>query len=44
MDGIPATRAIKRELPTTLVLILTAIDESRGLADSLEAGAAGYIL
>jgi DNA-binding NarL/FixJ family response regulator len=44
MDGIPATRAIKRELPSTLVLILTAIDESRGLSDSLEAGAAGYIL
>jgi DNA-binding NarL/FixJ family response regulator len=44
MDGIAATQAIKRELPTILVLILTAIDESRGLSDSLEAGAAGYIL
>lgn len=44
MDGVEATRAIKRELPKTLVLILTAIDESRGLSDSLEAGAAGYIL
>jgi DNA-binding NarL/FixJ family response regulator len=44
MDGVAATRAIKRELPKTLVLILTAIDESRGLSDSLESGAAGYIL
>jgi DNA-binding NarL/FixJ family response regulator len=30
MDGVAATRAIKIELPKTLVLILTAIDESRG--------------
>jgi DNA-binding NarL/FixJ family response regulator len=44
MDGVAATHAIKRELPKTLVLILTAIDESAGLSDSLEAGAAGYIL
>jgi DNA-binding NarL/FixJ family response regulator len=44
MDGVAATQAIKRELPKTLVLILTAIDESRGLSNSLEAGAAGYIL
>jgi DNA-binding NarL/FixJ family response regulator len=44
MDGVAATRAIKRESPKTLVLILTAIDESRDLSDSLKAGAAGYIL
>jgi DNA-binding NarL/FixJ family response regulator len=44
VDGVAATRAIMRELPKTLVLILTAIDESRDLSDSLEAGAAGYIL
>ena len=44
MDGIAATHAIKREFPETLVLILTALDESRGLSDSLHAGAAGYIL
>src|SRR5215211_2562680 len=35
MDGVAATRAIKRELPHTLVLILTAVDESAGLSDSL---------
>jgi NarL family two-component system response regulator LiaR len=44
MDGVAATHAIKREFPETLVLILTAIDESEGLSDSLEAGAAGYVL
>lgn len=44
MDGIAATQAIKRELPQTLVLILTAADDSTSLSSSLEAGAAGYIL
>src|SRR3712207_1098749 len=44
MDGIAATYAIKRECPETLVLILSALDESKGLSDSLQAGAAGYIL
>jgi DNA-binding NarL/FixJ family response regulator len=44
MDGVAAAHAIKRELPKTLVHILTAIDESRGLSVSLEAGAAGYVL
>ena len=44
MDGIAATEAIKGELPETLVLVLTALDESKGLSDSLEAGAAGYVL
>ena len=44
MDGVAATHVIKREFPETLVLILTAIDESRDLSDSVEAGAAGYIL
>jgi DNA-binding NarL/FixJ family response regulator len=44
MDGVAATRAIKEELPQTLVLILTALDESQKLHDSLEAGASGYVL
>src|SRR5215211_933054 len=44
MDGIAATRAIKREFPDAPVLVLTAIDEFAGLSDSLEAGAAGYVL
>jgi DNA-binding NarL/FixJ family response regulator len=44
MDGVAATQAIRRELPETFVLILTALDESEGLSDSLQAGAAGYVL
>src|SRR3712207_5192399 len=44
MDGISATRAIKREFPATIVLILTALEEPTTLSDSLEAGASGYIL
>jgi DNA-binding NarL/FixJ family response regulator len=44
MDGIAATQVIKREFPDTPVLIVTAIDESAGLSDSLKAGAAGYVL
>jgi NarL family two-component system response regulator LiaR len=44
MDGVAATRAIKEELRETLVLVLTALDESQKLHDSLEAGAAGYVL
>jgi DNA-binding NarL/FixJ family response regulator len=44
MDGVAATHAIKKAFPETLVLILTAVDECRGLSRSLEAGAAGYIL
>jgi DNA-binding NarL/FixJ family response regulator len=44
IDGVAATQAIKSEFPETLVLIVTAVDESAGLSDSLKAGAAGYIL
>jgi DNA-binding NarL/FixJ family response regulator len=44
MDGVAATRVIKREFPEVLVLILTAVDEPRSFRNSLEAGAAGYIL
>ena len=44
MDGIAATHAIKREFPEILVLILSALDDSTGLSDSLQVGAAGYIL
>jgi DNA-binding NarL/FixJ family response regulator len=44
MDGVAATKAIKGEFPDTRVLVFTAVDESAGLSDSLEAGAAGYVL
>jgi DNA-binding NarL/FixJ family response regulator len=44
MDGLEATRRIKRELPRTIVLVLTASDYPHNLSEALEAGAAGYIL
>jgi DNA-binding NarL/FixJ family response regulator len=44
MDGVAATSAIKWESPETLVLILTALDESNSLSECLRAGAEGYIL
>lgn len=44
MDGVSATRAIKGELPDTLVLVLTVTDQARELSESLGAGAAGYVL
>jgi NarL family two-component system response regulator LiaR len=44
MDGVAATSAIKWESPETLVLVLTALDESNSLSECLRAGAEGYIL
>jgi DNA-binding NarL/FixJ family response regulator len=44
MDGLEATRQIKRELPRTIVLVLTASDYPHDLSEALEAGAAGYVL
>jgi NarL family two-component system response regulator LiaR len=44
LDGIETTRAIKRELPRTVVLIMTASADPSDLAAALKAGAAGYVL
>jgi NarL family two-component system response regulator LiaR len=44
MHGIEATRAIKRELPDTIVVILTAFAEPSYLSEALKAGATGYAL
>jgi DNA-binding NarL/FixJ family response regulator len=44
MDGIAATREIKSELPLTIVLMLTALEDPQLLSEALRAGAAGYIL
>ena len=43
-DGLEATRAIKREFPHTVVLVLTAFEDPDYLAKALRAGAAGYVL
>ncbi len=44
MDGMEATRAIKAELPQTIVLVMTASESFEHLAEALRAGAGGYIL
>jgi DNA-binding NarL/FixJ family response regulator len=44
MNGIEATRLIKRESPSTAVLALSAFDDEPYVVQVLEAGAAGYLL
>jgi len=44
MDGIEATRQIKKNCPSITVLILSAYDDDQFVFSLLEAGAAGYLL
>jgi DNA-binding NarL/FixJ family response regulator len=44
MDGVAATRAIKAELPRTVVLMMTASEDSEHLLGALRVGANGYVL
>jgi DNA-binding NarL/FixJ family response regulator len=44
VNGIEATRQIKRELPSTVVLVLTALEDPTWLMEALKAGASGYLL
>ena len=44
MDGLEATRQIKRELPRTIVLVMSASEDPDHLAEAIKAGAAGYVL
>jgi DNA-binding NarL/FixJ family response regulator len=44
MDGVAATRAIKAELPRTVVLVMTASEDSEHLLSALSVGAGGYVL
>ena len=44
MDGLEATRNIKREYPETSVLIVTMHENPDYLLEALKAGAAGYVL
>jgi DNA-binding NarL/FixJ family response regulator len=44
MDGVEATRAIKRESPSTIVLMMSAYEEPERLAEAIRAGAGGYLL
>ena len=44
MDGLTATRAIKREHPEIAILMVTMHENPNYLLEALEAGAAGYVL
>jgi len=44
MDGITATKAIKKELPHTRVLGFTMFDQKEAIQQMLDAGASGYLL
>ena len=44
LDGLAATRRIRRETPDVKVLILTMHDDPAYLFQALEAGASGYVL
>jgi DNA-binding NarL/FixJ family response regulator len=44
MDGIEATRRIKRELPATTVVMLTVRDDEEKLFEAIKSGAQGYLM
>jgi DNA-binding NarL/FixJ family response regulator len=44
MDGLEATRKIKRECPETIILMVTTYESSDYLFEAIKAGAAGYVL
>jgi DNA-binding NarL/FixJ family response regulator len=44
MDGVVATREVRRRVPSTRVLILSAHDQTHDVLDALDAGATGYAL
>ena len=43
LDGVEATRAVRRELPDTQVVMLTMHSDTDIIARALQAGAAGYL-
>jgi NarL family two-component system response regulator LiaR len=44
MDGAMATRAIRKKLPQTQVIVLTSFKDGKLIKQALEAGAIGYLL
>ena len=44
MDGIEATRRIKKELPTATIVMLTVRDDEEKLFEAIKMGAQGYLL
>ena len=43
-DGLEATRVIKKELPDTIIVVLTVRDDEEMLFDAIKYGAQGYLL
>lgn len=43
MDGITATREIRRKYPPTQVVVLTSFSDARLVHEALQAGAIGYL-
>ncbi len=44
MDGVEATRAVRKRRPEIAVLVLTTYDTDEAIVRAVEAGAAGYML
>ena len=44
LDGVQATREIRRKLPETAVLVLSMYSEENYVRNALDAGACGYLL
>ena len=44
MDGIEATRQIKKKLPSVTIVMLTVRDDEEKLFDAIKSGAQGYLL
>jgi len=44
MDGVEATRRIKRDFPGVKIIILTTFDEDEYIFEALKYGASGYLL
>ncbi|MBR3958155.1 MAG: response regulator transcription factor [Kiritimatiellae bacterium] len=44
VDGVEATRRIRKQVPSARILLLTSVNSSDGIARAIQAGAAGAIL
>jgi DNA-binding NarL/FixJ family response regulator len=44
IDGLEATRVIKKELPDTIIVVLTVRDDEEKLFEAIRYGAQGYLL
>jgi len=44
LDGIEATRRIKKEFPDIKIVMCTSVDQEKKMIEAIEAGADGYIV